>query len=151
MRAAATPEGSAISTHEDFRREEQIEGSSNRVFGLVIATVLAIVALWPLTNGAVPNAWFGIPAIGLALIALARPAWLAPFNVVWTRFGLMLNKVTNPVVMAAMFYGVITPAGLVMRVLGRNPMRRRFDRAAGSYWVERNPPGPSADSMKNQY
>ncbi len=140
-----------MSRHEDVRREDPVKGSSNRSFGLVIGAALLVIALWPLRGEGDPRWWLSAAAGIVVVLALLWPRVLAPFNRVWTRFGLLLSMVTSPVIMAAMFYGVITPAGLVMRVLGKDPMRRKFDREVATYWVEREPPGPKPDSMPNQY
>jgi hypothetical protein len=84
-------------------------------------------------------------------VAVVRPGLLAPLNRLWLRVGLLLQRVVNPVVMGAMFYGVITPFGLAMRAAGWDPLRKRFDPLAQSYWIERRPPGPPPDTMSNQF
>ena len=141
----------AISTHEDFERDEEVKGSSDRTFGLVIGAALAVIGLLPLLGSGGPRWW--LVAIGGAVAAagLVAPALLAPFNRLWTRFGLLLNRVTNPIVMALMFFVVLTPSGLLMRLFGKDPLRRRFDADAATYWIEREPPGPTGESMRNQF
>jgi hypothetical protein len=62
-----------------------------------------------------------------------------------------MNAVVSPVVLGAIFFGVFTPAGFVMRLVGRDAMARRFDPAAKSYWVKRDPAGPADDSFGNMY
>jgi hypothetical protein len=69
----------------------------------------------------------------------------------WLRVGLVLHRVVNPLVLGVMFYGVITPFGLAMRWAGRDPLRKRFDPLAQSYWIERRPPGPAPETMSNQF
>jgi hypothetical protein len=139
-------------THEDFSsRQEEIKPSSNRGFGLVIATFFSIVALWPLVH-AEPVRWWALGvAAGFALVSLLWPATLAPLNTLWTRFGLLLYKVVSPVVLGLLFFVTITPIALIMRVLGKDPLRLRRDPHTASYWMERTPPGPSPESMKNQF
>jgi predicted membrane metal-binding protein len=139
-------------THEDFSsRHEEIKSSSNRGFGLVIATFFAIVALWPLLR-AEPVRWWALGvAAAFAVAALLWAAALAPLNALWTRLGLLLYKVVSPVVLGLLFYVTVTPIALMMRVLGKDPLRLRRDQHAASYWLERTPPGPSAESMKNQF
>ena len=135
--------------HEDSSRRHRVRASSDRGFGLVIGTALAAVALCPLVGSASPRWW----AVGLAaafvVVALARPAALAPLNRLWTRFGLALNRVTQPVIMAVLFYGAVTPTALVMRAMKKDPLERRFDAGAKTYWVERGSPDPK--SMCNQF
>jgi hypothetical protein len=84
-------------------------------------------------------------------VALLWPAVLAPLNRIWTRFGLLLHRIVSPVVLGVMFFGVVTPMGLVMRALGKDPLRLRFDPAARTYWIERRPPGPAPDTLNNQF
>lgn len=138
-------------THEDFTRHEKVEGSSDRAFGIVFAVVFLIIALWPLLDGEAPRLWSLIVAGLLGGTAAIRPALLAPFNRAWTRFGLLLHKIVNPVIMALVFYLTVTPTALIMRLLGKDPLRRRFDPDAASYWIKRDPPGPEPDTMKHQF
>ncbi len=79
------------------------------------------------------------------------PSLLAPLNRVWTKFGLLLHKVVSPIVLGVMFYLVITPTGLLMRLFGKDPLRLKFDGTAKSYWIPREPPGPKPDSIKDQF
>jgi hypothetical protein len=138
-------------THDVFSRDEKIVAGSDRSFGLLMAAVLAALALlngwhagrsWPWTGG--------LAALFLAA-ALLRPSLLHPLNLVWLRFGLLLHSVVNPVVMALLFYGTVWPTGLVMRMMGKDPLRLKREPMAASYWIARTPPGPSAETMKDQF
>lgn len=137
--------------HENLGRGGETKGSSDRGFGLVFAAVFAVVALWPLTGDGGVRLWSLGVAAGFALVALARPRLLAPLNRVWTRFGLLLHRVVNPLVTGLIFYGTVTPVGLIMRALGKRPIATGFDRDAESYWVRRDPPGPEPDTMTRQF
>lgn len=88
-------------------------------------------------------------AFVVVVVALARPVAIAPLNRLWTRFGLALNRVTQPVIMALLFYGAVTPTALIMRALGEDPLERRFDANATTYWVE--PESPDPKPMRNQF
>ena len=113
--------------HEDYGRAEEVKLGSERAFGVVFALVFAVVGLWPLMEGGAVGAWaLGIGAVFI-LVALARPGLLRPLNRLWFRFGLLLNKVVNPLVMGLLFYFTVTPIGLLMRALGKDPLRLRFD------------------------
>ena len=142
------------SMHEDFGREDKVESSSNRAFGLVIGGILAAIGLarWLFFSGGGPVTWV-LLAIGgiLVLTALSRPSVLAPLNRLWTRLGQLLYHVVNPVVMAAIFFVAVVPTGLVMRALGKDPLRLRRDPGAASYWIARTPPGPAPETMKHQF
>jgi hypothetical protein len=138
-------------THEVFSRDEKIVAGSDRSFGLVMAAAFAAVSLlnawhlgrvWPWTGG--------VAALFLAA-ALLRPAVLHPLNRLWLKFGLLLHSVVNPVVMALLFYGTVWPTGLVMRALGKDMLRLKRQPDAKSYWIVRAPPGPSPETMKDQF
>lgn len=141
-----------MSAHESFDRAEQVEAGSNRAFGLVFAGFFAIVGLWPLVfRGDEPRWWALALALAFVAVALLRPAWLARPNHWWMRFGLLLNRVVSPLVMGLLFYAMFTPFGVVMRLMGKDPLHRRFEAGADSYWIRREPPGPPPDTMKNQF
>lgn len=141
----------ATNFHENLAPRGPVKGSSNRGFGVVFAVVFAIVALAPLRHGEPVRLWaLGLAALFLS-VALIAPQLLAPLNWLWTRFGLLLHGVVNPIVMGLLFYVTVTPIGLMMRALGKDPLRLRFDREARSYWIERRPPGPAPESMRQQF
>jgi hypothetical protein len=138
-------------THEDFSRDQQVKASSNRAFGWVFVIVLAIIALWPVVVGGALRWWSLIVSGLVAVVTMAAPALLTIPNRLWQRFGLLLHRIVSPVVLAIMFYLVVTPMGLLMRVFARNTLQLRRDPAAESYWVKREPPGPQPDSMPRQF
>ena len=138
-------------SHEDFSRDEGARIGSERGFGVVFATVFAVVGVWPLISGGMPRWWALVVAAILLAAAFLIPRLLRPLNVVWFRFGLLLYKVVNPVVMALLFYATVVPTGLAMRLFGKDPLNRRFDPTAETYWTARNPVGPTPESMKNQF
>ena len=137
--------------HEDLSREEHVEGSSNRSFGVVFAVVFLIIAAWPLLSGTAPRWWAVAVAALFGAAAWLLPAILAVPNRLWLRFGLLLGKVVSPVALGVLFYLVFAPVGLLMRLAGKDPLRMRLERASGSYWIRREPPGPPPDSMTNQF
>jgi hypothetical protein len=138
-------------THESFDRTEPVQGSSDRAFGIVFTVVFALIGLWPLPWGNGVRWWaLGIAAVFL-LAALIIPKTLAPLNRAWMRFGLLLHKIVNPVIMGLVFFLTVTPTALIMRALGKDPLRRRLDKEATTYWIDRDPPGPDPDSMPRQF
>ena len=139
------------STHEVFSREEKVVAGSDRSFGVVMAAALTAVTLlnawhagrlWPWTGG--------LAAVFLAA-AYVRPSVLHPLNLIWLKFGLLLHSVVNPIVMALVFYGTVLPTGLVMRAMGKDLLRLKRQPEAESYWIVRQPPGPSPETMKDQF
>lgn len=151
MSSAKKPEPAQAGLHESFDREEEVKGSSDRGFGFVFAGFFALVALvrwWKEQGGA---GWFAAAAFAMLLVALVRPALLAPFNRLWTKLALLLSKVMNPVIMGILFFLVVAPIGLMMRLLGKRPLALEIDPDAKSYWIERPKPAPLPGSMKNQF
>jgi hypothetical protein len=136
--------------HESFGQPAAVEPPSERSTGLVFACVALVVAvLWRNTPG-VPWTAAGV-AVALVAVSLLAPKLLAPVNLVWFRFGLLLHRVVNPLVMLAMFVLVFLPGGLIMR-LWHDPLRSRRARGPGAtYWIERQPAAPGASSMTNQF
>lgn len=95
--------------------------------------------------------WALILAGVFLLLSLLLPASLAPLNRLWTKFGMLLHHIVSPLALGILFFLVVTPIALIMRIFGKDPLRLRLDRSASSYWIERTPPGPAADSLKNQF
>jgi hypothetical protein len=139
----------ASNFHENLSHRS-VEIGSNRSFGVVMSVACLVIsglgfwagsAYWPIWAGAA--AVFG----GLALL---WPRLLSPLNRVWFWFGLALHKVMNPVVMGVLFFAVITPVGMLMRLSRKRPIDFGFDPDRSSYWLKRGSalqPG----SMTKQY
>jgi Saxitoxin biosynthesis operon protein SxtJ len=98
--------------------------------------------LWP---------WTGGLAVLFLASSLLYPAVLNPLNRMWLKFGLLLHKVVNPIVMGLLFFGTVLPTGLVMRAIGKDLLRLKRQPDADSYWIGRQPPGPAAETMKDQF
>ena len=137
--------------HERLDSGEAPRLGSERAFGIVFAAVFALIGLWPLLADGGVRLW----ALALAFLFLAAaflaPRALAPLNRLWFRFGNLLHRIVNPLVMGLLFFTTVTPIALLMRLAGKDPLRLRFDRAAKSYWIERTPPGPAPESLRHQF
>ncbi len=133
------------------RHSEPAQGSSDRAFGLVFTTVFALIALYPMLDGKPIRYWALIVTGFFLLAALLFPRVLAPANRAWTGFGLLLHRIVSPIALGILFFLVILPTGLAMRLFGKDPLRLQRDQSAKSYWIRRDPPGPNADSLKNQF
>lgn len=139
--------GTAI---ESASTHELIVVGSHRVFGWVMAAVAALVAVWAWRHA---MQWVWLPvAIGLAfaLAATLRPALLAPLNRLWMAFGHLLGRIVSPIIMSLIFFGVVTPIAILARWRGVDPMKRRFDPDATTYWLDRQP-GPDPTTMERQW
>lgn len=139
--------GTIVSLHEDFHRAEVGAAPSDRHFGASIAVLIALIGVW---RGSLWP-WFLAAAALLLACALMAPRLLHPANRAWARLGLMLNRIVGPVIMAIVFFAVLTPAALLTRRFGRDPLRLKFDPSVASYWIERRPAGPSPATMDRQF
>jgi hypothetical protein len=140
-----------MSNHEPLRSYRAVAAGSNRAFGFTISAVMLILAVWPwLRHGQSPRAWALCASVAFSSLAFFAEHLLAPVNRLWFKLGLAMHAVVSPLVMGALFYGAVTPMGLIARALGKDILRlRRNDDL--TYWIPRDPPGPAAGSMKNQF
>lgn len=140
-----------MQTHEDLSRAQTVKKSSDRFFGLTFFVVFLIIALLPLLwQGSIRPIALGI-ALAFLAVSLVVPAWLAPLNRLWLKFGALLHSITSPIILGVMFFLVITPVGFLMRLAGKDLLRMKFDRDCASYWIRREPPGPEKNSLKRQF
>ena len=137
--------------HENFSERDKVRPSSNRSFGFVFTIAFTVIALWPAMSGTVIRWWAIVIAVLFLITSFTKPSLLSPLNRLWTRFGSLLNQITSPFLMGLIFFLVVTPIGLTMRLLGKRPLDLKFDSNMRSYWIKREPPGPSPESMKNQF
>jgi hypothetical protein len=137
--------------HELGQDHSEVKSSSDRSFGMVFGVVFLLFALRSLWHGTDTWPVYGTIALGFVLIGFFRPALLAPFNRVWTRLGLLLGKIISPIVMGALFFVVIAPVGIIFRWMGRDLLNLRRDPKAASYWLVRDPPGPTPESISDQF
>jgi Saxitoxin biosynthesis operon protein SxtJ len=136
--------------HENLQ-EEPLNGPSERTFGVVMATFFALLGLFPLIHHRSIRGW-ALGLSGLFLVtAVAFPSILKPLNLIWAKLGLLLSRISNPVVTGLMFYLFFTPAALVLKAMGKDPLRMKFDANAKTYWIMRVPPGPEPESMRRQF
>jgi hypothetical protein len=133
------------------RHAVPIKGSTNRAFGLVFSVVFVLIALYPLLGSGTIRSWSLIVAGIFLLLALVIPGVLAPANRLWMKFGELMHRIVSPVALGIVFYLTVLPTGLILRLFGKDPLRLRLDSQADSYWIKREPPGPAAESLNNQF
>ena len=124
---------------------------SNRSFGTLFTVVFALLAALAWWKGSAAFGWLAAVSALFAVVTLLWASWLTPLNRAWMALARVLNKIVSPIVLGVLYYGVVTPFGMVMRAAGKDPMRRRFDTAANSYWIHRQPPGPPPESLRDQF
>lgn len=136
--------------HENLGREERIKEPSNRSFGFTVAAAclfVGVVRSW--VHGEIAYVWLAI-GLALAVAALVYPRVLTPLNKAWMKLGLVLFKVISPVMLALLYYGCFVPMGLLMRAMGKDPLRLKREPEARSYWIKRTD-ADRVTSMKNQF
>jgi len=133
------------------QHDEEVEAPSNRSFGVTFAVAFAIIGALPLVRHGGVRWWALVVAVLFAAITWLRPQLLTPLNRWWLKLGLLLGHIVSPIAMGILFYVVIMPIGMIMRVLGKAAMRTHFDPKASTYWLPRDPPGPPPDSLNNQF
>ncbi len=140
-----------VAFHEDLTREHSVDEASPRSFGLLFAVIFLIIGLAPLIGGGGVR-WWGIGVgVALGIIALAVPRVLAPLSALWLRFGALLHSIVSPVVMAVLFLGAVLPTGLVLRLFRHDSLALKRDPSKTSYWIDRTPPGPEPESLRQQF
>jgi len=137
--------------HEDLRREDATSAPSERKFGLTLGALFALLALVKAVERSPWSFVWGALAAVLIGGALLRPQLLSWPNQIWLKLGLLLHRIVNPVIMAILFYGTILPIGLLMRLFGKDPLRRRLDKNAASYWLTRSDERSASEAMRQQF
>ena len=127
---------------------KNIKISSNRSFGLVFFAFFLIISLWPLINDAEIRIWSLIISIIFLLLGLFNSKILTPLNKLWFKFGIILGKLVSPIVMGLVFFLVVTPTGIIMRLTGKNLLGLKKDIKKNTYWIKKD---NYRSSMKNQF
>ena len=126
---------------------DEIKISSNRSFGVVFFVVFLLIALYPLINNGEVRLWSLITSIIFLILGLLNSKFLNPLNKIWFKFGIILGKIISPLIMGIIFFLVVTPTGLIMRLLRKDILNLRYNQNS-SYWIEKK--GPKS-KMKNQF
>ena len=126
---------------------DDIKISSNRSFGIVFFVVFILVALYPLVYSGEIRIWSIVLSLIFLTLGLLNSKILTPLNKIWFKFGIILGKIISPIIMGVIFFLVVTPIGLLMRLLGKDLLNLKYNKNK-SYWIEKK--GPKS-KMKNQF
>ena len=126
---------------------DDIKISSNRSFGIVFFVVFLLITIYPLTHGGDIRIWSATISFVFLVLGLLNSSILTPLNKIWFKFGIILGKIISPVIMAIIFFLVVTPTGLIMRILRKDILNLKYNQNK-SYWIEKE--GPKS-KMKNQF
>jgi|TARA_B100000902_G_C27277061_1_gene899438 hypothetical protein len=127
--------------------KSDLKVGSNKGFGIVFFTVFLIISLYPLINDDDIRLWSLLIAILFLFLGLINSRILTPLNKLWFKFGLLLGKFFSPIIMGIIFFLVVTPIGLIMRLFKKDLLNLKFNNSK-SYWIEKK--GPKS-KMKNQF
>ena len=126
---------------------DEIKIGSNRGFGIVFFVVFLLIAIYPLLKGSDLRIWSLIISFIFLALGLTKSNLLTPLNKLWFKFGLFLGKIISPLIMGFIFFAVVTPIGIIMRLLGKDLLNLKYNKKK-SYWIEKT--GPKS-KMKNQF
>jgi len=139
-----------MSSHSDSLHGSSLP--SERTFGFVFTGIFLLIAtyLWYHDSKTVAIQTFLVLAVVFLALTLFMPIALRPLNKAWYKFGLLLGRVVSPIVLGILFFVLITPIAIVMRLAGRDPLKLRKQNVQ-SHWIDRSPPGPESTSFKDQF
>jgi len=129
-------------------QNSKIKISSNRSFGLVFFTVFFIVSLWPLIQDNQIRIWALIISFVFLFLGLINSNLLSPLNKIWFKFGILLGAIIAPIVMAFIFFAVVTPIALFVRIIGKDLLRQKYKKNNKSYWIKKD---KDVNTMKEQF
>ena len=118
--------------------KSKIKISSNRNFGLVFFFVFLIVSIWPIISGESIRIWSVAISLVFLILGLMNSKVLTPLNKLWFKFGIILGAIVAPVIMSIIFFLVITPIGLIMKIMGKDLLNKKYDRIKKTYWIKRD-------------
>ena len=127
--------------------KNKIKISSNKSFGLVFFTFFLIISLFPLFKDGNIRIWAIIPAIIFLILGLLNSSILSPLNKIWFKFGILLGSFVSPIVMGVVFFAIVTPTSLIMKILGKNLLHLKKDNKK-TYWIEKS---KIQSKMKDQF
>lgn len=126
---------------------EDIKMGSNKSFGLVFSALFLLISLYPLINNENIRIWSLAICVIFLILGLLNSKFLTPLNKLWFKFGIFLGKIISPLVLGIIFFGVVTPTSLLMRLLRKDLLNLKFNKKK-TYWNEKE--GPRS-KMKNQF
>ena len=129
-------------------QKSKIKISSNKSFGIVFFIAFLIFGLWPLINFEPIRYWSLVISLIFLILGLLNSKILSPLNMMWSKLGIVLGVVIAPIVMGIVFFAVVTPIGLLMRIFNKDVLSKKYDKEKESYWIKRD---KNFNSMKKQF
>ena len=126
---------------------EKIKIGSNKSFGIVFFILFLFIGLYPILNNNGIRLWSIVIAALFLILGIFNSKLLSPLNKIWYKFGILLSKLISPLIIGLIFFFVVTPTGLLMRIIGKDLLNLKFNKKK-SYWINKS---DLNDNMKNQY
>ncbi len=126
---------------------DEIKISSNKSFGIIFSIFFLLISLYPLINNENIRYWSLIISVIFLILGLLNSNLLLPLNKIWFKFGILLGKIISPLIMSIIFFLVVTPIGLIMRMIKKDLLNIKFTNN-DTYWIEKTDP---KSKMKNQF
>ncbi|MED5579658.1 MAG: SxtJ family membrane protein [Nitrospinota bacterium] len=125
-----------------------VKQGTERNFGIVFSVVFLFFSFYPNFSYEKVRLWSLVVSALFFLISIFKPSILKSLNFLWFKFGILLGRIISPIVMALVFVFAIIPTGIIIRLMGKDPLQRKFLKNKNSYWIPRK---TSRQSMKNQF
>ncbi len=130
-----------------MKNNEKIKLPSNKSFGIFFFILFLLISLYPLVNDQSFRVWSFILSLLFLLLGLKNSKILTPFNIMWLKLGLLLGKIFSPIIMGVVFFLVVTPIGVTMRIFKKDLLNLKYNDFK-SYWINKKEP---KSKMKNQF
>ena len=127
---------------------DNVKSSSNRSFGIVFFVVFLFIAIYPLNYNGEIRLWSIIISLIFLILGLLRSKILTPLNILWFKFGVFLGIIVSPLIMGIIFFLVVTPIGLLMRLFGKDVLNLKLKKKKRTYWIEKS---GYKSKMNNQF
>ena len=125
----------------------KIKRSSNKSFGIVFCIVFLLIGIWPILNNESYRFWALVISLVFLILGLTNSKLLTPFNILWFKLGVFLGNIVSPVVMGIIFFFVVIPSAILMRLFKKDLLNLKYNNSK-SYWIKKN---EIKSKMKNQF
>lgn len=125
-----------------------IKIGSNRSFGIVFFLIFLTISLYPLLHNNTLRLIPLIISIFFLILGIKKSKLLTPLNILWFKFGLFLGKFFSPIILSLIFFVVVTPIGIFMKIIGKDVLSLRFSKNTDTYWIDKK---EQSSSMHNQF
>ena len=118
-------------------QKQNIKISSNKSFGIVFFVVFLLIGIYPIINDNNPRYWSLLLSIIFLFLGIINSKILTPFNIIWFKFGILLGNIVSPIIMGIIFFFVVTPIGLLMRILKKDLLNLKYNNDK-TYWIKKS-------------